>query len=90
MPDGRALNSFVFQWTIRTKKGMWEHQFVQKKVGELEVNIVADEKFTKKESKSIERELKALGLKKVSIHLVKSIPKTAAGKHKSFISLLKT
>jgi phenylacetate-CoA ligase len=89
MTDGRKINSTTFQLIIRSHKGMWEHQLIQKRIGELEVNLVVDKNFTTKEAISIKSKLKAIGLKKVTINKVKSIPKTAAGKHRSFISQIK-
>lgn len=77
-----AINHIMYK-TV----GMSEYQTIQKKKGELEVLVIADEKFNyQKENELKKMLLDSFSLEKVNIIRVKEIPKTEVGKHMPFVS----
>jgi len=72
---------------LKNVKGLREYQIIQRKIGELNIAVVADDDFSATEEKKIQTFLvKAFQLNRVEINKVAAIEKTPAFKHRVFIS----
>ena len=86
--DGTAVMATIpINSLLKDIKGLKEYQAIQRKVGELTIEVVADSVFTPADEKHIQSALLTnLKLKRVEINRVNTIQKTPAQKHRMFIS----